>query len=87
MTPKVGTRSVKGKSGAMRKVMGLLLAAVLLAGSGGCAGWLSGCTGPSDKLPCTCGGQTNPGCVAPLNDDMQPGFQDAKRKTDGGTDK
>lgn len=47
---------------------------------GGCAGWLSGCTGPSDKLACTCGGQTNPACVAPLNDDMT-------KKPDSGTSK
>lgn len=64
----------------------VVLALWLLSCEPGCAWFLSGCTGPSDQLPCTCGGQTNPGCEAPLNDNMQPGFQDAKRP-DAGTPK
>jgi ABC-type nitrate/sulfonate/bicarbonate transport system substrate-binding protein len=40
--------------------LGLLAFAVTMPG---CAGWLSGCDGDPETLPCTCGGQRNPGCV------------------------
>ena len=64
----------------MRTLAGLLLAIALLGYAivalPGCSGWLSGCDGPPDKLPCTCGGQHNPGCV--------PWNTDTKKPIDGG---
>jgi hypothetical protein len=47
-----------------------LLAVVFFAAAvgGGCHKWDVECQGPCNAMPCPCGGQCNPICVAPLND-------------------